>query len=687
MAEIVGERRTGRLGETRLSQLGAMPWTALLLALTIAVAGLGRTAVTDVTLRTDLAAGPHPFFIAAHALELYLVVPIAALAGCALLTAPGLLAALAFAERREDFGGWLLKGFAIGLVLVTTYAACVQALLGGAVLEGAGFFWSLAALDAAALALVWRRDARGAVHWAMFAGRGADVAVMVLVPLGVLLLLSPKFYWEDFNGDGAHALQAARLIIYHVAPIWPAGAGPVSSYPSIGSVIPSLPISWLVRLYGDNEFAVRLSLLWGLPFAAGALLALIRHERTAEPHWAPLGVGLVLLCYCFCLAFNASYDPYFADIALPLAREPLILVTFLGFIVFYLRFEPVWIFAFALLSYMTAPGAPVLLGAWLAAAWLALSPRPWLSSVYSALAVVLAIVLCIAATALLKAAGLGEPSSEFDSAGILTRLRYITLDDWQRWLFWILPAGIVPVAALPFWPWQDRVARAFTLMSVFYFLFFYVQAYRILPHHFTPIMLTPLIVFWRLRPVREHPAAAVATTALGALAAAVLSAPPLWRPHLEASRLGETIRIENPRHTAIDPQEIGAAQALLSKAFPVYREEDAAAHHHLGSALQWYYYALRPKPAGAQTTYVIRPDTVAGPAPGIPIERENGWTMYALDLGRYRADRDQAGIARTISPRYYVPRNSIAGAGDAHDYRHVWSRHTIAAWVKRKTGL
>ena len=550
-----------RLSARPSVRIRASARTALLLALIGLLAALGRTAVTGVTRHVDLAADPAPYFFAAHALELYFVVPLAALAGCAFLTAPGLLVALAFVGPREDLGGWLLKGFAIGLVLVTTYAACIQALLGGAVLQGAGFLLSIAVLNAAALALVWRRDTQGAVRWHIFVGRGSDLAAMVLVPLAVLLVLSPKFYWENFNGDGAHALEAARLIIYHVAPIWPAGAGPVASYPDVESVIPSLPVSWLVRLYGENEFAVRPVAGLGTAVRRGRVARADPQRPRSRAALGAAGVAIGLVSYCFCLAFNASYDPYFADIALPLAREPLILVTFLGFIVFYLRFDAVWMFAFVLLSYMTAPGAPVLLATWLVAAWLALSPKPWLRSAWSMLAVAAAIALCLAATALLEAAGLGKASSEFGSASILARLRYITLDDWQRWLFWILPAGIVPVAGLLLWPWQDRIARAFTLMSLFYFLFFYVQAYRILPHHFAPIMLTPLIVFWRLRQVRERSGLALAASAAGALAAAVLSAPPVWRLHLEASRLGETIVIANPGNVPIDPQELAAHNA------------------------------------------------------------------------------------------------------------------------------
>ena len=641
----------------------------------------GRQLVEAIPVQAALAFAPNPYLIPSHAIELYVLVPLASLAGCAFLLSPGLLVALATSRRGGDFGVWVLKGFAIGLPLVTTWAALVQACLGGALLQSSGFFWSIAALNAACLALVWRRHRRNGIDWTIFEGRAPDIAAMVLLPLAVLLLLSPKFYWENFNGDGAHALQAARLLIHRVAPIWPAGSIPMDSYPGLQSVTPSLPITWLIRLYGESEYAVRLSYMMGLPVAAATLLALIRVDGRQTGIWAPVSVALVLLCYSFCLAFNTTYDPYFADIALPLSREPIILVTFLGFALAYLRREYGWMFAFALLTTMTAPGGLILMGSWIAGAWLAFSPKPWGRSFSAGVAVVAAAVACALGTVLMEKAGLGVRGEEFGASGIAARLRYITIDDWQRWLWWILPAGIVPFAALFWWRRQDQVARAFTVMSFVYFLFFYVQAYRILPHHFTPVMLTPLIVFGRLEPVRDHPRAAALVAALGALIACVLSAPAVWRPHMEGSRLGSTIRVEGSNYAAFDHAEMSAVHKLLGQAFPMRWEEDAAEKHYIGGPLSWYYYAEQPNAQKTAPVYSIIKSGMPAPVGAQQIATGNGWTLFVLDPARYRQDVDHENIPRTMNALYYVPRQTIFGAGARDDYRHVWSKQSIKSWL------
>ena len=68
------------------------------------------------------------------------------------------------------------------------------------------------------------------------------------------------------------------------------------------------------------------------------------------------------------------------------------------------------------------------------------------------------------------------------------RLRYFTFTDVRRFLYLIVPCGLIPVVALFLLRGQDRYARSLTIVIFAYFGFFYVRAFMAL-HHFAPAMI------------------------------------------------------------------------------------------------------------------------------------------------------------------------------------------------------
>ena len=45
-----------------------------------------------------------------------------------------------------------------------------------------------------------------------------SLGLVLLIPYAALCLLAPKFYWDSFNGDGAHAFESARLLLGQPVP-------------------------------------------------------------------------------------------------------------------------------------------------------------------------------------------------------------------------------------------------------------------------------------------------------------------------------------------------------------------------------------------------------------------------------------------------------------------------------------
>ena len=661
-------------------------WIALGIALATGLSVFGEPVAQRVWDLRDLAAGPAPWFVPSQALLLYVVLPLLTLAASVLVLAPGFLVALRLDAGRGDFGGVLLKGFAFAIVGQSVLLGLADA-AAGAPLTGPAFGLFFGALALAALVPVWQADRRGAVDWSMFRARRADLLVMVALPAAVLWLLSAKVYWEALNGDGAHLFLSAQNLIRTGSPFWDGAAGGIAAYPSITTLIEVIPNAWFQRLFGAYELSARLPVLPGLALLAALVLDLIRHGRRDTPAGAAaLGVGAALGLYAWVLAWHASYDPYFADIALPMSREPFVMIAFLGFMRFTLDRNPVWTAVFAVLSYAALPSAPVFMVFWIAALVVVRHPVGWR---WPAAVFVIVVAVSIAgriAPELLAGFGLGSARDEFSAGNLADRLRYVTPFWPQRMLFWILPCGIVPALALLAWRWQDRTARAVTLLAAGYGLFFYVQGYRVLPHHFAPVMVLPLIVYWRLRPVALHPGRAAALALSGLAAAAVLSMPGGFRPHLHGRDLGVRIEIAAPAGSyADDPARLAGVSAVLAAAFPMQWSENAWKTKYLGSPLSWYVHALQPKRPDQRIDYRIAPDTGAPPAGGeTVVARADGYVMTTTDPAIYAADVATGGLQRTIGETYYVRRNAIFGSGARGWPRPVIDLYHVASFFGLK---
>lgn len=447
--------------------------------------------------------------------------------------------------------------------------------------------------------------------------------------------------------------------------------------------------SWFVRLFGEVPLASRLPVLAGLGLLAGAVLGLIRlgsgggvadgagvGERTrAGP---ALAVGAALLLYAWVMAFQPAYDPYFADIASPMSREPFALLALLGVIAFWLDWRPGWLTAFVVLLSLALPSAPVLVLFWLAAIAVTTAPRPWRRMGVGLLALALAVAIGKLVPAGLAAAGLTAGADEFSAGNLAGRLRYVTLSEWERLAWWILPCGIVPALALPAWPLQDRTARAVALLAGAYALFFYVQAYRVLPHHVAPVMVLPLIVYWRLGPVRRHPGAATALALAGLAVAAVLARPASFAPNMAGRAFGAAIAIDAPRTGAFDPVELNAVRELLRAAFPPHFEEGAAATYTLGAPWAWFEHAQDPKPPGQPIDYrILRTDDPVRPGE-VTVAEHGGYRLVTTSAAAHEANLVRGSPVRQMNDLYYVRREILFGRGERGGPRPVWDLAKLA---------
>ena len=209
-------------------------WLLLVLAIASLPVILDRSAVPLAAGMYSLANGAHPYFVPSFAWILYVRVPLVVVSSLTLVLAPGLLLASALRATRS-WSRWMLSGIALSLVVVSVGAAVAQRIARGP-LEGGAFFLVVLCCSLVAGAIAFARSGNGERTVPPFA---IDRALESALAIGlILVILLPKFMWENFNGDGADALEVARLLLRQGLPFWPSGAGiEVSGFPGMTSML------------------------------------------------------------------------------------------------------------------------------------------------------------------------------------------------------------------------------------------------------------------------------------------------------------------------------------------------------------------------------------------------------------------------------------------------------------------
>ncbi|MGB5837833.1 MAG: hypothetical protein WBH14_12350, partial [Albidovulum sp.] len=94
-------------GNRPLSQQMVALALVLLGSVVVVWAGLGT--LRDTLMQWDLGLGTSPYWIASHAVQLYLITPAVTLATCFLLLGPGLVLSAVYG-RTKHAAAWLISG-------------------------------------------------------------------------------------------------------------------------------------------------------------------------------------------------------------------------------------------------------------------------------------------------------------------------------------------------------------------------------------------------------------------------------------------------------------------------------------------------------------------------------------------------------------------------------------------------
>ena len=649
----------------------------------------GDTVGSTANLFQDGAA--NPCFVPGHFFQLYIWSPLIVLSSFVLFVSPGLILALA-SGAVKTVGKWLIYGYAASLFATSFAAGLVQWII-GTPLRGNYFAGTIIFCTFLAILLLWHREKQGHITSFPFSDTyGRSTLLLVGTVLYLLLVtLTPKFYWENFNGDGAHAFESARLLLVQPFPFWHTDAGDISSFPGVTSFLFAYPSSWFIRLFGEYEAAARFPFLLALTALFGGILELVEYSRLKRTIFSERAlIWLALVIFTVTMGYSATYNPYSADFAMPAAQDTQLIALFLGFGLAFLSGEKMWLTLLAVLTYFALPSGLLLMVLWIAGFYLLTKNVPYIQVVRTVLSLIIAAV--IAGILMRLAAKFWFPvnGNEYGLLNTLKRLAFLQFDDWRRLIYVIVPTGILPFFALFAWRQKDDVSRVLTFVTVAYFLFFYVQAYISL-HHFFPVMILPLVIFWRrvsfLDKPRQRTLVLSSVFILG-LISLWLSLPSSWAIDRSGRQVGAKIedRIGGYKLNEFNPKEFRRAE-LLGSIFPLDWSPQVPNESYGGSPLVWNHYShlVENKYNGEKipANYILQKKTSPAPSPdAILAAADDDAALYVLNRDVWANDLSLRPPTPAGSDLYYVPRGVLFRSIPLNEKRpHIISvPETLKRW-------
>jgi hypothetical protein len=613
----------------------------------------GHEAVARAAALHGLAGGPHPYLQPPHAGLLYLWAPVVAISGFVLFLVPGalLVLALGLARRVEE---WVVLAFACSVTLSALLGTAAKLAVGPPLTwQQLALAW-LGAGAAATLLLAWRL-ANGAALWWPLASRPDRRRALWMAGathVGIAALV-PKIFWEDFNVDGVEAFEFGRSLGRHLLPYWELQDGVFGFYHNF--VLFAYPNHWFLSLFGPYEAAARLPYFLYLAVVFAGLLLLIEHGvRPALSRLEEGAVWLGLALYTVVQVFNTNYDPFFADLAEMAATDTLFVACFLAACWALWTERWVWLGAFGVMTSLASPGGLLLLGGLAAATVVSAADRRW-TQVKALGGVMLACAALGAGHEILyNRLFLGGINDQFSAWNLLRRLYPPTVTDVARLNALLFPSGILPACALLLVRRRDPIAWALAGTTLVYFGVLYVQAWTSL-HQFTPVMVLPTVIFWRLYLGRSRSAQRWLLPALvgGIVLALVLSLPRHFEISLAGRALGLATAYRVGDYERLYEQALRAGDSLYALLPSDYRLQYPEQPWGMDPN-SWIYYATREKPPGTLVNYVVQAAGEPAPEGFTRVGEGGGAEVYVRDPELWRRHREPA-LPRVVQSPLYEP--------------------------------
>jgi hypothetical protein len=475
--------------------------------------------------------------------------------------------------------------------------------------------------------------------------------------LGVSLIgvaaLVPKIFWENFNLDGIEAFEFGRSLTAHLLPHWEIQGGVFGFYHNF--FLFAYPNHWFISFFGPVEAGARLPFLLYLVVLFSGLVLLIEWGRVRQLSGMEEGaIWFGLLLYTVVQTYNTNYEPFFADLAEMAATDSLWVLCFLSacYALWDRRLQ--WFWVFGLMTYVASPGSLLLLGALAVATFLSRSPERRRQLMALGGVMLVCVLIGLAYETLYSPLTLGGINNQFSAKNMLRRLYPPTLTEFVRINAFLFPSGVLPAVSILAARRQDHASWVIAGVTFMYFGVVYVQAWTSL-HQFTPVMILPLVVFWRIyltlsKHIQRWLLPAVLTTSALSL---FLSLPRHFEINQAIRQFGQATAYRVGDYgTSYERAVRGgwSLYVLLPRDYRLqYPEQPWGA-----DPLSWIYYATREKSPGTAVNYVVQAVSETPPSGSSLVMTREGISVYVKDLDAWRRDRERH-LPRIVQSPLYEP--------------------------------
>jgi hypothetical protein len=253
----------------------------------------------------------------------------------------------------------------------------------------------------------------------------------------------------------------------------------------------------------------------------------------------------------------------------------------------------------------------------------------------------------------------GTQEIGYKSNSIIHRIRYIRLFEPFRINFALFPSGIIPFISLFLIKWQDRYAKLISIIVLGYLGLFLFLA-NIALHHFVPVMVLPLVVFWRiyLNHLEWNRNLVLSVVGFAGIISLWLSLPKSFDINRTIRPIGQKIMIEigDYQHNF---REMVRADPIYKELIPPDWMVSDRSQKLISTPLALIYYGSREKSPGTKINYIIQGCSVAPPPGFTRVAQKANAVLYVRDLHEWEADRVQQLNTKFMSPIYAIPRGTL----------------------------
>ncbi|RMF61394.1 MAG: hypothetical protein D6748_01705 [Calditrichaeota bacterium] len=610
----------------------------------------GKGILRQVALLYPLAQTSHAYFNFSQPILFYILTPLIVLSGFIFILSPGLIWSVIL-ESPQCWNEYIIKSFTFSFILLLISTAFFKIFINTPLLSF-NFITITCLMSITGWFFLLRKELKGEPILHFFSdssNRRRLLWNILLVLLGCIILL-PKLFWENFNGDGEEMFHLAKSLDVYFTPTYtweniPRGA-------DVKFILPMYINNWMIHVFGDIEASVRLPFLLYVVLLFSTIIFISEKFTNGKFNTKEEFALIVsLIVFSTVMIYNASYNPWFSDIAAPAAHDSLFPVIILLAFFYFWQNNYQWFIIYTFLSYFIRPTASMFFLSFAFFTFLYDSNRKFTKSL-----LITGIFFVIAFLGNFLQQNIAVPAQEYayTTHAILERIRYWDFFQFKKFGYALIPTGVIPFLSIGAFKWHSAKMKTLSLVTLIYFCFFYSMGFSAL-HHFVPVMIFPLVIYWTLHLSKfgKNRDRFVIVLILGSSISTFLSLPQHFQISNKEREIGYSLllKAEKPGQ---EPN--GKYIELLFKLVWDVRNPDLEWGAEYNSIK---FYAMKPKAENQFVNYIIQPGNIPIPDGYTKVNEKDSMIACVKDFNLWESHKKPILTSHYRSPLFDIPPSSL----------------------------